>query len=86
MSMINKYVDRAQSFKTDKLKFINQRKEDNLKQVIAVLEKPLKKRTDDDLKLVVPYAKKITLFNEQMDDGEQISEDCLKIICQEMNF
>lgn len=64
MSCINKFIERAQSFKMEKQRSITQKKEDMIKQVVAVLQKNQKKRTDEDLKLVVPYAKKVTLFND----------------------
>ena len=56
----------------------------NMKELRRALKKHPKKRTDHDLKAIVPYAKNISLFNDSYEDADMMSDECLKIMCMQM--
>lgn len=51
---------------------------------MKVLKKHPKKRTENDIKTIVPYAKNISLFNDTQEGTDMMSEECIKIMCTQM--
>ena len=80
MTKINDFIKRNSLLENEEdNKEIN--KESNLKTLIAVLQKPPKKRTDADLDVIFPFAKNADILQDQVEDAD-MSDECIKVMSE----